>query len=363
MNAKEAAKDLSWHPNDELLILLTDGRILRLDGQGKIVQAIKPALERLFSGRVEAPESIYVEPSGEIYVTYPKEGIIARYTSDGNLYGIRRASLWGLSQFAVDGNGRWYGCYGNSSSIFAFDSEGWLTELIGTGRKKNVSLKEISSLAVAPDGSSLVAADPENTSVAYFDLMGSTAPVVFGQPGKNEGQFSTLTDVVTDDYGHVYVLDSKLSRISIFNRNGQYMFSFGQKGKSDKELRRPTLLAVRPGGQTAFVCDGYEIKKFDIDYSKRTATHSASMGGKGKGPGQLLKPAAIACDRQGLLYILDSERQDLQVIDFRGKNAIGIYSHPYEKWGFQSVSEMLLNVDGKPYLIDAGRLVGLTWRE
>ena len=363
LKAKEAANDLSWHPNNELFILLNNGRILRLDDQGKLAQTIKPALEHLFSDLVEPPETIYVELSGEIYITYPKEGIIARYTSEGNLYGVRKSSLGGLSRFTVDGNGRLYGCYGNSSSIFAFDSEGWLIEQIGTGMKKKVNLKKISRLAVAPDGSSLVAVDSENINIARFDLMGATAPLVFGQPGKNEGQFGTITDVFMDDYGHVYVLDSKLSRISIFNRNGQYMFSFGQKGKSDNELRRPTLLAVRPGGQTAFVCDGYEIKKFAIDYPRRTATYSASMGGKGKGPGQLLKPTAIACDRQGLLYILDSERQDLQVIDFRGKNAIGIYSHPYKKWGFQNVSEMPLNVDGKPYLIDTGRFVGLTWKK
>ena len=364
LTSNEVAKDLSWHPNGELLILLNDGRIVRLDEKGeKTNSTIKTSIERVYFDHVGSPESIYVDLSGEIFVTYPEEGILARYTNDGNLYGIRGAPLWGLSRFAVDCSGQIYGCYGSSKFIVKLDQEGWLTEQIGANTKKTINLKNISRLAIASDGRTLICLDSETTHLVRFDLTGSRAPIVFGQPGRNEGQFLKPTDVVIDDYGHSYVLDSKLNRVSVFDRNGQYLFSFGQKGKADNQLRNPTLLAVRPGGQAAYICDGYEIKKFTIDYPHKTATHSSNAGGKGRGPGQLVKPTAIACDRQGLLYVLDSGREDLQVIDYRGKNAISIYSRPYKDWGFQKVSEMTLNVDGQPHLIDSGRFVGLSWEK
>ena len=362
--AKEIAKDIAWHPKSGLLVLLNNGHLLRLDDEGrKSRQTTEPSINHQYAGDVGSSESLYVDTSGDIFVTYPMEGIIARYDEDINLYGIRGTPFWGLSRFALDATGGGCAIYGDSGTILAVDSEGWIIKQIGIPRKQTVSLKKLPKLAISPDGEMLVALDPESTQIVRFSLTDSSAPVVFGQLGTNDGQFQTLTDVVIDDYGHIYVLDSKLSRISVFDRNGRFIFGFGKKGKLKTELRRPSLLAVRPGGQTVYVCDGYEIKKFTIDFPKGRATHSSNAGGRGKGQGQLLNPLAMACDRQGLLYILDDDRRDLQVIDFRGPNAIGIYTRRYKDWGFQKISEMALNVDGQPYLMDSGRLVGLSWKE
>ena len=362
LTGKQIAKDLCWHPKGELLVLINDGRILRFDSQGrKSKHVINPSSDKIYFNDVVSPESLYVDLAGNIFVTYPTSGIIARYTENGDLYGVRGAPFWGLSRFAMDAYGGGCALYGSSPVVLTVDPEGWITQNIGMARLKGVRLKNPSKLAVSPDGDTLVIIDSDNNQIVQYDLAGGTAPTVFGQPGKNDGQFESLTDVVLDDYGHIYVLDSKLCRISVFDRNGHFIFGFGQKGKSASELRKPSLLAVRPGGQAAYVCDGYEIKKFTIDYPQRFASHSGNAGGKGRGPGQLLEPTAIACDRQGLLYILDNDREDLQVVDFRGKNAIGIYAQPYKKWGFQKVSEMTLNVDGKPCLVHTGRFVGLTW--
>ena len=358
LDGKGVAVNLSWHPKGELLILLSDGRILRLDQQGKMIKPfIKSVTELDYIDRLEPPESIYVDLSGETFVTYPQDGMIVRYTADGNLSGLRGPPFWDLAMLTTDCKGQVYGYHANSRTLFKFDSEGWVVKKIGVSGKNKVNLKSPLKLAVNPEGSALAVVDSDNSNIVRIDLTGKRAPIVFGQSGKSDGQFITPVDVTMDEAGNTYVLDSKLNRISIFDQLGYFLFSFGRKGRSDEGLRRPTLLAITPNGQNAYIYDNYEIKKFAIDHQNRTGTHISNAGGRGRGSGQLLKPQGMACDRQGLLYIADNGRKDLQVIDYRGSNAIVIYAESFNQWGFQKVSELALNVDGRPFLIDSGRMV------
>ena len=358
------AVDLSWHPQGDLLVLLADGRILRIEEQGKITQLpLKSAVELAHLERMEAPESIYVDISGDIFITYPKEGVIARHAADGELYGIRGAPFWTLTLLTVDCNGRIYGRYANSNAILILDSEGWITQQLKWKVKESPKLKDAAKLVVTSDGSALIALDSSRTYITSFDLKGSNKPRVFGQPGKYDGQFQAATDVVVDDVGRTYVLDSRAKRISIFDRSGYYLFSFGRKGKSHDELRRPTLLAVTPDGENAYVCDGYRIKRYAIDHREKAATHIGNTGGRGKRSGQFLKPVDIACDRQGLLYILDNGRRDLQVVDYHGNNAVVVHTLDLDSYGFGQITGMSLNIDGRPYLFDSGKLIGLAWKK
>ena len=242
------------------------------------------------------------------------------------------------------------------------DSEGWVIEEITSDTKEGFRLKKPSKLAVTPDGNVLVVLHSENNNLIKIDLVGSEAPIVFGQSGKKEGQFLKPVDLALDEFGNIYVLDAKTHRISVFSAKGDLSFSFAQKGKQENEFRKPSLLAVTPDGKNAFILDGYEIKKFALDHGSKTATHISNAGGKGKGPRQLLKPIGLACDRLGLLYVTDSLRKDLQVIDYRGKNAITVYSNSYKDWGFKELTHMMLNVDGRPYLIDSEKVVGFNWK-
>ena len=360
----ETAVDLSWHPTGDLLLLLTGGRILRLDKQGKLIEPFVGSVKKLDFAYLGGPaESIYVDLSGEVYVTYPKDGVIVRYTTDGSLFGLRGSPFWGLSLFATDSKGHIYGFNANSKVMFELDSEGWVVQPIGAKGEKTARLETPSKLTVNPEGTVLTVLDSSKTNLTQFDLTGSHDPIVFGQFGRSKGQFIAPVDAIVDEVGNTYVLDSKLNRISVFDRNGYFLFDFGRKGKSTSELKRPMLLAITPDGKTAYIYDDYEIKKFMIDHQQKKVTHIGNAGGRGRRPGQLLKPVGIACDRQGLLYILDNGRKDLQVFDYRGSNAIIIFAKPFNDWGFEKVTAMSLNVDGRPYLIDSDKMLGLTWEK
>ena len=94
------AIDLSWHPSGELLVLLADGRIVRLTDKGTLGKnVLSPESKQNYIGILDSPDSFYVDKSGEVFVVYSKNRVIFRYSTDGLLYGLRGAPLQELTLF------------------------------------------------------------------------------------------------------------------------------------------------------------------------------------------------------------------------------------------------------------------------
>lgn len=62
--------------------------------------------------------------------------------------------------------------------------------------------------------------------------------------------FSWVKDIITDSDGNIYGCDSKLSRVQVFNRQGTYIRTIGRTGKGPGDLLRPIAMAI---DQNAFL--------------------------------------------------------------------------------------------------------------
>ena len=221
------------------------------------------------------------------------------------------------------------------------------------------------ALAITADGSALAVLDSGLKAVVRFALDGNRSkPVVFGQPGTNAGQFKRTTAVAMDNAGRTYVLDNKLKRVQAFDAQGSCLFAFGryENGKAPDEIGDPTALAVSPTGDTAFIFDGdtYEVKKFAIDGSK--ATHVGNTGGKGDGPGQFRDAIVLAVDRRGLLYAWDGSRNDLQILDFHGTNAVAGTPRTLKDLNIDRVDFGSVSPDGQIHLGGKGTVKAWAWK-
>ena len=261
-------------------------------------------------------------------------------------------------------------CYGNYNEpqigedlIAVFQHNGWLHRLITPGKLPEIVMKEPREIAVAPDGRALMILDTGNRNIIRLERDDAEKPLIFGQPGKNDGQLARPVTIAVDDDGRTYVLDSGQKRVSVFDRDGYFTFNFGDTGQRDfpGSLDKPSMIAVTSAGDVAYVYDGYEIKKFSLDHDARQAAYQASMGGRGTGLGQFQRPVGIGCDRQGLLYIADRARDDIQVIDFRGLNGIVAFTGVLEEWSLTRLHGMAVNPDGRVYLFEQGRMIGISW--
>ena len=91
-------------------------------------------------------------------------------------------------------------------------------------------------------------------------------------------------------------------------------------------------------------------------------THVTNAGGKGDSPGQIRKLAGLGCDRRGLLYLLDIGREDLQVLDFRGSNAVSLQAWKLEgNLGVRRVEHLAVAPDGQFMIGPVGSAITFRW--
>jgi DNA-binding beta-propeller fold protein YncE len=364
-DVKNPAVDIAVHRSG-LLILLSSGQVLVADKKGETPNAWKTLGDLGWVERPGTAQDIYVDATGETFITFPEYGFVTRYDANGIPTGVRGHSLWSFRDYAMDGQGRYFGVNADNGKLHIFDHEGWLIAQLGGLAKHGGPLTRPAGLAVSPNGQSAVMLDNSAMHVVRFNLADQKAkPLVFGQPGKNDGQFTTPLRVAMDEAGRTYVLDARQRRVQVFDEQGAYLFAFGryEKGKLPEELPDPIYLAVSPAGDAAYVYDDdtYEVKKFALDQAKKQGVHVNNMGGKGDGPGQFRSVIALGVDRLGLLYVVDESRRDVQVIDFRGGNAIAGQQRKLAELGLPGAEYFGLAPDGRFIVVYDEALVGWRW--
>ena len=150
-------------------------------------------------------------------------------------------------------------------------------------------------------------------------------------------QFSELTEgerllspvglaIMGDD---VYVCDSALGKICVFDRQSGYKYSFG----SDK-LQRPSGIAYSPASGKLFVAD---TKRHVIIIFDKQGNFLSEIGARGSGPGHFNFPTHLWVDGQGKLYVSDTLNYRVQVFTPDGEFLLtfgghgdrpGYFAHP-----------------------------------
>jgi len=334
------------------LVLLASGRIVAFDQDGKAGEAW-PALESsgLASDTGKATGFV-LDAAGETVVTYPAKGLLARYDELGRLTGVRGAELRTAKYVAADALGRLVAVT-SSGQIALFDTDGWLTALLGPKTKEGGALKEAVGIAVTGDGRLVYALDASACQVVRFDLANPQAGhQVFAQKGSNPGQFEGPVAIATDDAGRCYVLDEDNYRVNVYDQAGQFLFAFAKQGSGPGDLDEPKHLAVSASGDRAYIYDAdtYQIKAYKLDQAARTASHMASSIGKGDAPGQLRSCLGLGVDRQGLVWALDGKRGDLQIIDFRAGAPVAVMQRKLAEAGVKNPGGLALNPDGTAWI-------------
>ena len=84
-----------------------------------------------------------------------------------------------------------------------------------------------------------------------------------GTQGCGRGQLCKPSSVV-DTYGFIFVTEGGNHRLSIFDKDGNFVHSFGSKGSANGEFSCPVRIALSPNG-SVYISDCYNqrIQIFD----------------------------------------------------------------------------------------------------
>jgi DNA-binding beta-propeller fold protein YncE len=167
-------------------------------------------------------------------------------------------------------------------------------------------------LTVDPTDGNLWVAMWLNDKVIKYSPTGEVlVEIGSGKKGTGNGEFNRPHDVsVNPKTGDLFVLDTNNKRVQVFDKAGKYKRQF------TSDFIQPFGIAVHPEGEFLVVANtaNREIMKFSLDGELLDRWKR-----KGSGEGEFRWPRNVAVDREGNIYVADTDNERAQKLDQDGK--------------------------------------------
>ncbi|MDI6716575.1 MAG: hypothetical protein QME63_06485 [Actinomycetota bacterium] len=214
---------------------------------------------------------------------------------------------------------------------------------------------------------------------------------LFSIYGFEGDRLSKPSDVAVDSSGNIYIADTDKHRIVVCDSNGNFIETFGERGKRRYQLWYPNAIAVADNGMVFVVCkqtnkvvifDSSHKPVWEINVPEPVAVTTkknrlyvtasrgiligdfkgnqiAAFGSRGKMPGQVDFPSGIAVDDKGIIYVADSMNYRVQAFTPEGKSlwtyGKGVKGDPLMdiQRTFGLPASITIDKDGLLYVMDA----------
>ncbi len=160
----------------------------------------------------------------------------------------------------------------------------------------------------------LYVADALSHRISVYDRGGARL-ATFGHRGSGPGELNYPGFVTTGLADEVLVSDALNFRVAAFSvPSGAFAWSFGQAGDGSGDFARPKGVAVDSRGHV-YVADALfdAVQIFDRDGRLLLA-----FGTRGRGPGEFSMPAGVAIDAANRIYVADAYNRRVQVFEYVG---------------------------------------------
>ena len=171
----------------------------------------------------------------------------------------------------------------------------------------------------------------------YVLTRGEHPVIVFDREGNflrsfGEGFFSKRTHglyIAEDD--SLLIADDGIHTIQKFASTGEKLMEIGERDNpshkwSGQPFNRPTSAAIMPRNGDVYVSDGYGNSRIHVYTSE--GEYKFSWGSPGIDAGQFIRPHNIAVDNEDRVYVVDRECHRIQIFDPAG-NFITMWNNIY----------------------------------
>lgn len=226
--------------------------------------------------------------------------------------------------------------------------ESRLRDISGTASKLKQPVLD-KPFAVAARNGSIYVTDAITRSIVVFDVPRRTT-YRFGL--RRPGTLARPTGIALDTAMNVYVSDSKLRTVNVYDRLGLYQRSVGKL----EDLERPTGVAVSPDGERIYAIDRAtnESSNHRVVIFDREGRKLKVVGTRGSEPGQFNVPLQAAVTSDGTLYVLDSGNFRVQAFDREGNFLRAFGSVGDVPGTFARPRGIAVDAQGNVYVTDAG---------
>jgi DNA-binding beta-propeller fold protein YncE len=146
-------------------------------------------------------------------------------------------------------------------------------------------------------------------TVKVFDWEGGLVGAIGRDKGAGPGQFLFPTYVAVDRDGRVYVTDTLNARVQVFDTDGRYLSTIGERGTAWGMFDTPKGVALDGFGNVYVVDSGWS----NVQIFNQRRQVLLFFGGRGPLPGLLKNPTAITIDRDNRIYVADHLNHRIEV--------------------------------------------------
>jgi DNA-binding beta-propeller fold protein YncE len=232
------------------------------------------------SGEFSVPNGLVIDDQGIIFVADGGNNRVQKFLADGTWIGtIGRGGdapgeldfPWGL---ALDSQGNLYVADDDDMHhITKYDRNGnfileWPIPSDGYIGMGNIA----TSIAVGLDDTLYAVRAPLH-DVLRFNSNGVELSR-WGQLGNDSGEFDYPLSIATDETGRVYVSDQLNNRVQIFDPNGNWLESYGERGGERGQFYRSSAIAIRQDNQAIAVHTYPQLQLFSLGPPTYTRPHA-----------------------------------------------------------------------------------------
>ena len=171
-----------------------------------------------------------------------------------------------------------------------------------------------------------------------------------GAPGEGDGEFTGITSIALDKDENLYVSDEVLNRITIFDKDGNFVDKWGVHGSGDGEIDRPWGLAFDVDENLWVVDSGNNrVQTFTKD-----GKSLGKWGSGGSGEGQFNMAWGLALDGNGDVYVADWRNSRVQKFSPDGTYLMSFGAPGSGDGALRRPSGVAVDDDGDVYVADWG---------
>nr|WP_320017213.1 NHL repeat-containing protein [uncultured Desulfobacter sp.] len=218
-----------------------------------------------------------------------------------------------VEDFAIDSNGYLLATDAAHAWVQVFDKTTgkYITRFGGKG-DEDENLEKPEGISVAPDGRIFVA-DYTTGDVKIYDKKYKWLDT-FSEYGSEPGQ--NIKSEFTDIYeGLYYMPEAGNHRVSVWDLDGNFKFTFGKKGTAKGEMNNPEAAKFNSKGEM-IVSD---LKNNRIQVFTKDGEFLRAFSQEGSGPGDLKANAGVGIDKDDNIYVGEIGNNRVSVFDVQGK--------------------------------------------
>ena len=199
---------------------------------------------------------------------------------------------------------------GSTNSVYFSDKKHnkiiWLNR--ETNAVKEVGAKANSKLfGLTIVGEKVMVCDSENDCILVYTKELDFVHEI-GSHGRGQIEFNEIQDISSDQEGNLYISDKGNSRIQVLTEKGAFKNSIGCDEYGANVLSYPCGICVAGGHVYVTDQDNHNVSVYTT-----VGEYVTSFGQEGPGEGDFDTPWGVCIDKDGFVYVCDTQNQRVQV--------------------------------------------------